>query len=67
MATADELVPFVQSAQIKEMDKQIFELEKQIHSLKHSNGSQESSNEPGNTVIIFNVVFSCIKKVCMHV
>ena len=67
MATANELVPFVQSAQIKEMDKQIFELEKQIYSLKHSNGSQESSNEPGNMGMYGNYIYcSFFMYICMY-
>ena len=43
MATAEELVPFVQSAQVVEMDKKLLDLERQVHSFKHVDSATENS------------------------
>ena len=60
MATAEELVPFVQSAQILEMDKKIFELEKQ------SQGPMENSGS-GMYVCMYCMYVCMYVHVCMYV
>ena len=64
MATAEELVPFVQNAQILEMDKKIFELENEIQSSKHGADGYQENTGSGMYVCMYVCMYGMI---CMYI